>query len=615
MDKIMRRGKRQILFSYLPGKTFAFGKTSEISIIKTIRGDPRTDVSLDFVLNAIEDYARSWRGEFRPALNNNFSKNYHEFILIDPTGAEAEMFPLIFWCQDHDCSRVFDFSNKGLPNSSICPMCKKGKLTQLRWIKFHRCGALQPLRPPFCKRCRSSENIALDIRGSEKISNFRWICKNCGLTFGFFAGRCNECNWTEEVPSQADPRNMVIEVYRASRTFYPHYVVLLNPPKKEMRSFLSLKEWPELAAASLLKLPEMSGKNLLDFESSGNSLNGAFQISQEQIEELRKKGHTEEQIGLYLQMQEDLMGTIKKKNEESSPQFIASKLIQRTGIDHDTYENISREILESVMPLQGTSTKELKSSDCLSKLLGFSNISLINDFPIMTATFGYTRDDYRPNLTRLNPFPPDKRHKGKFPIFVDTIEADSIIIKLDPIRVLSWIEYNGHKPELPPGSDNNLIKNAYFFKLFNEISLGDAIHAIQPEARLVFGLLHTMSHLCIRQAAFICGLDHTRLSEYILPRTLTFAIYCNHRFGATIGALTSLFEQSIEEWLTKVKDTYRCVYDPICLDNGANCHACTHLAETSCRYFNQNLSRAFLYGGNDAELGDIKGYFKFSEAA
>jgi hypothetical protein len=132
----------------------------------------------------------------------------------------------------------------------------------------------------------------------------------------------------------------------------------------------------------------------------------------------------------------------------------------------------------------------------------------------------------------------------------------------------------------------------------------------QAQARLVFGLLHTLSHLCVRQAALLCGLDRTSLSEYLMPKALTLAIYCNHRFGATIGALTALFEQSLAEWLNTVRDTRRCVYDPVCHDHEGACHACAHLAETSCRFFNLNLNRAFLFGGHDPQLTNVEvGYF------
>jgi hypothetical protein len=146
--------------------------------------------------------------------------------------------------------------------------------------------------------------------------------------------------------------------------------------------------------------------------------------------------------------------------------------------------------------------------------------------------------------------------------------------------------------------------------LLGNVNLRETLHGDQREARMVFGLLHTLSHLSVRQAALLCGLDRTSLSEYILPRAVSFALYCNHRFGATIGALTAMFEQSLCEWLHAVREMRRCVYDPVCRDRTGNCHACTHLAETSCRFFNLNLSRAFLFSGRDSELGEIPiGYF------
>jgi hypothetical protein len=119
---------------------------------------------------------------------------------------------------------------------------------------------------------------------------------------------------------------------------------------------------------------------------------------------------------------------------------------------------------------------------------------------------------------------------------------------------------------------------------------------------MVFGLMYTLTHLGVRQTSLLTGLERNSLSEYMLPWALTSAIYCNHRSSATIGALTALYEQSLSEWLASVLDARLCVYDPICKRREGSCHACTHLAETSCSYFNLNLGRAFLFGGRDPEL-------------
>jgi len=56
------------------------------------------------------------------------------------------------------------------------------------------------------------------------------------------------------------------------------------------------------------------------------------------------------------------------------------------------------------------------------------------------------------------------------------------------------------------------------------------------------------------------------------------------------------------------------MFDPICIEqNQGACIACTYVAETSCEHFNQDLSRAFLYGGQ-IQVGDmyidiIKGFW------
>ena len=305
----------------------------------------------------------------------------------------------------------------------------------------------------------------------------------------------------------------------------------------------------------------------------------------------------------------------RREHQDSSPNRILQDLEHQTGVAWPVWEEAGQEILEAILPLEMSQPKELFNESPLppaaqiAQDMGLSRLTLVPDFPIITATYGYSRAEYAPNQCRLNPFPPDPDYGGKFPIFVDQVQADALMIRLDPERVCLWLKRNGFPPNLPDGGSPDLTQQAYFVQLFHDAPLRETLGSDRPHARLVFGLLHTFSHLFLRQAALLCGLDHTSLSEYLLPRTITFALYCNHRFGATIGALTSLFEQSLTEWLTVVRDARRCVYDPVCRDRGGNCHACTHLAETSCRFFNLNLGRIFLFGGRDPELGrTIVGY-------
>jgi len=604
----MYRGKQQVLFNYLPNRTFDFERVGAIARVVGVRGDPRTDLNALVLLSRIADEARAWQEEFRPALRDDIFRQPDRFVLLDPRCVQSELFPKVLWCQNSECGRVFDFRHRdSLPNQ--CPSCHQGRLVQLRFVKIHRCGALQPLLPPRCQQCHTSNHMSLDTRSSERISNFRWVCRQCNTALNLFGGNCNECQWPDRAM-----RRMDIEVHRAGRTFYAHTTVLLNIPHRRLDGFFSITEWPAIAAAKFLGMPEVANQTLTNYGPSAPGSQSTLSpgLSGADLDELmRRHACGELTPDDFVREMQNLREQRQQEQHASSPSGIVQSLAQRTGVPWPIWQHAGQEMLEAIMPMETGRPTELdlrnsnEPSAQIARQMGLSRMVLVSDYPIITATYGFSRAEYRPNQCRLNPFPAHPDHGGKFPIFVDQVQADALLLSLNPDRVIAWLEQNGCQPEIPVGTDQNLARRAYFIQLLSDTPLRETIPADCREARMVFGLLHTLSHLSVRQAALLCGLDRTSLSEYLLPRALTFALYCNHRFGATIGALTALFEQSLAEWLNAVKETRRCVYDPVCRDRASNCHACTHLAETSCRFFNLNLSRAFLFGGRDAELGDI----------
>jgi hypothetical protein len=405
---------------------------------------------------------------------------------------------------------------------------------------------------------------------------------------------------------------MDIEVHRAGRTFYAHTATLLNVPQRSLDAFFALPEWPAIAAAKFLNMPEVANQALTEYGQTIQNTQSAGLSGADLDELMRRQSNgelTPEQFVHEMQVRRDLR---QQEQQAGSPSTIVQILSQRTGVTWPIWQNAGQEMFETIMPMEtGQPTElDLQRSDTagasIACRMGLSHLALVSDYPIITATYGFSRVEYMPNQCRLNPFPPHPDHGGRFPIFVDQVQADALLLALNPDRVIKWLGLNGFQPNIPIGSDLALARRAYFVQLFSDVSFRETLRADHGAARMVFGLLHTLSHLSIRQAALLCGLDRTSLSEYVLPRSLTVAIYCNHRFGATIGALTALFEQSLSEWLHAVLDTRRCVYDPVCKDRTGNCHACTHLPETSCRFFNLNLSRSFLFGGRDSELGEIK---------
>lgn len=618
MGTKMNRGKRSVMFEYLPGQTYDFDRTGVIARSAQVRATPNTDLNLHLVIAAVEAKVRYWKPEHRRLFPDNLTQRANSFVLLEPRGVSAEMYPLMFGCDNKQCSRVYDFSKKSLLPSN-CPVCKIGRLHQVRFVRIHRCGAMLPLRL-YCATCRSGANMALNTRGSERISGFQWICRQCNTTAAVFGGICDQCTWdkTDIIPKVPNPQIMDVVNIRAGGSFYPHSVTLLNQPGRTLSAFLEINNWQAIAAAAHFEFPEVFDKPLLGFVRYKSPAQATMSnLDASQIDALKAKGFSDADVARFMEMQAQL-GT--QATSASEPDRIAGLLVERTGVANHIWNEAGREMLEAVLPMQsggveqlfGSTDPQLDRSQPVAEQIGLERVTLVSDFPITTATFGFSRAAYKPAHCFINPFPPDPDHNNKFPIFVDMIQADAIIVRLEAARMCKWLQANNQPVVLPIGSGSEALRQrAYFVELFNGLSLRETIDSTNPQARMAFGLLHSLSHLCVRRAALLCGLDRESLSEYVLPGTLSFAIYSSHRFGATIGALTALFQQTLFEWLTQIRDSKRCVYDPVCGDQGGKCHACMHLSEMSCQYFNLNLGRSFLYGGRDVELGDITGYFNF----
>lgn len=137
----------------------------------------------------------------------------------------------------------------------------------------------------------------------------------------------------------------------------------------------------------------------------------------------------------------------------------------------------------------------------------------------------------------------------------------------------------------------------------------------QINSRLI--LIHTFSHIFIRQLAFECGYDSSSLRERLYVSTdpalpmAGFMIYTAN--GDSEGTLGGLVRQGypgrLEQTLSSaVRNASICSSDPLCIEssgqglfslNLASCHACGLLPETSCEEGNLLLDRAMIVGTPD----------------
>ena len=172
-------------------------------------------------------------------------------------------------------------------------------------------------------------------------------------------------------------------------------------------------------------------------------------------------------------------------------------------------------------------------------------------------------------------------------------------------------------------------KNNRLNKLFDRIKQANPI-SFKAERTLVKTIvIHTLSHLLIRQLTVSCGYSSASLKERIYADTddCGILIYTSTP-GAdgTRGGLVRMGESARLQPIVEsaIENARWCSADPICcttLGQGADgmnlaaCHGCALVPETSCELHNKILDRAMLVcpRGMQSELGF--GYFDDFERA
>lgn len=357
MPKKMSRGKNQIMYGYLPGYVFDFDKSSAIAQVQNIRGDACADLNMDLILQAVRNEAAPW-GDLAGVLRD---PHHEQFVLLEPKQVYSALYPKVFWCQNKQCHRIYDYSHSdAVPKATTCPTCNKGRLAQLRFVRIHQCGDIKPLTPPYeCSKCKSKGQFALDDRSSERISQFAWVCRKCGNRTSLYAGSCNSCNWGALSGDKNKQRQqMSIEVHRARRVFYPKDIVLLNQPGSDVNKFLAMDKWQLVAGGFFMELPELVGRTVKKYaaDQTQTAIPNSG-ISDAEIAQLKARGQTAEQIQLFVQMQSQLSGIRQQQESSLSPDSIGTSLKQQTGISEGPWLAAGQELLEAVLPFQSSRTQ------------------------------------------------------------------------------------------------------------------------------------------------------------------------------------------------------------------------------------------------------------------
>ena len=200
---------------------------------------------------------------------------------------------------------------------------------------------------------------------------------------------------------------------------------------------------------------------------------------------------------------------------------------------------------------------------------------------------------------KLHGFPQEMDKKN---IYATRLETEGVLFELDRQKFLNWLLDNQFISEEDSPADRSEygIKTWFLDNIHPELILpfseidGDENNNITKK---VYALIHSIAHALINEAAEICGLDKSSLSEYILPNIPAVFIYCSNSQGFNMGALYSAFQTQLDKWLKRASEhVKKCIFDPVCINNEKACVGCLFLNEVSCKHFNKDLDRSYLCG-------------------
>jgi len=158
-------------------------------------------------------------------------------------------------------------------------------------------------------------------------------------------------------------------------------------------------------------------------------------------------------------------------------------------------------------------------------------------------------------------------------------KTEGIILTLNKLKVCEWLHDCNIIDSIPSPSE----VDEFFIKLDK-----GAYKAVNV-------LLHTLSHLLMRNSSVYTGLDLQSYGEKIFPTVA--AIFLFSTSSINIGGLQFIFEHEIFNWFEHIKfDVKECTLDPNCLDEKGACFSCMYIPEFVCCNFNQLLDRDVFLG-------------------
>lgn len=623
-DKKMKRGVQQALYKYLPGSWVDFTQSGG-GVTYAVHVDNWNSVQLTGINNKrllrviskrVNEFI-NFSNEGKDAVvdfSSTINEDTYDVLtpkISDSIGAiHTSVKPWVFVC--NSCGRVrqyYSYDEFKRREHESCDLCGK-HMTQLRMIRFCKCGYADGI---FVPRCANKEHGTKYMM--RKGSGVNFVCSKCGKTASL-PRYCPDCKQPLDIKPALD-----------SSHYLPFTLSLIDLLDKRKDVFLDNEENGQgekvVIGQYLGLIPQEQYEEVI---ANGRiTRQDAYEKSLEkEAESLRNAGLDEATIAIVIDA--------KRRSNPNNQIFEAAEKVGK-GLsikNNDELTPIAEQILEYDELINARVVLSIEQAEQDAELvndgikpdyksvvesMGFSNVQLCSGVPIVSAAYGYTRKDRIGEGVKLRGFP---REMEKRNVYAARLETEGVLFEVDRSKIIDWLLINGFiaNEDAPQNRDEYALKMWFLDNVHSElISPFSPIDDTEKSGiitKAIYTLVHSMSHAIISEAAEICGLDKSSISEYILPNIPAVFVYCSNSQGFNMGALYSAFQTQFDRWLKHAREnSKKCIFDPICINHDKACAGCLFLNEISCQHFNKDLDRSYLCGYFDsAQRKKTKGFWE-----
>lgn len=617
----MKRGRSQVLWRYTPGALFRYNESGGWSITREIllkSSAPLTGA----LLHAVRSSLQRWNA-IGPTGYPDPDAQPAKYTVGEPLHLLYEVWPLVFSCRE--CGRVHyyrDIANLRATNDRLaCGNCKgSDRLRQIAYGYVHECGRIDTL---FVPRCDVDPKHSIEMVNKGGFQESFWRCQTCrkplrrnareGL--GFRNCECGKKRAKRGVPLED------------SRTFYSQTVALVEVQPAVLEKWHGHSRFGDLLLAAVLGSENFKKSHLASLASQKS---GADELSAELTatrDLLVQNGMPAAQADAIVR-QGAAAGADAWTTYESAlapyrawTDFIDWSQSQRTieyvfVRDEPSIGAIGLEQLAEEAEVAGdpTTAERYRQEVQMAADLGLARLSVVQALPVLLGAIGYTRYFSSPNdaaddgaaRVELRPF---EASGNQIPIYVARNTTEALLYEIDPWRMAAFLQLNaGVKIPADATSSASGLRAWLLYQGQRLVVRGDSHlqldsweleEGLQVDeiSALIFGVIHTLSHVLKATAHRYVGIDADSLAEYLFPAHGAGLLYVSAMVEFTLGGIDSVFRANLAQWLGSARDyAGRCSFDPVCAHDGGACHACLY-PKFGCAHFNRTVSRAFLFGG------------------